>query len=291
MTFRNLRPAIALACGLVGLAPAALAATVSLPDNAGGGTGTVVQVPISVAPGDGLLGIDMTINYDDGVLTAQNVVVSGIAAQQGFAVVRNLNTPGVIVISEYATQDALVGSGEIASIQFLVVGAYGATSLLHFASVTINEGPATPDDGHFTVTCAGAANGSACNDGNACTASDACQGGTCTGVPLTVPVEVANLRIGADKATIAWDSASAAGPGTVHDVLRGTTNQFPVGSGAETCLAPGIAAATTSDGSSPPLLVSYWYLVRGRNACGIGTYGFRGIHETPGAERTSSTCP
>jgi hypothetical protein len=287
--FRSLSAAVVALCAFAGPARAApLAATVSMPDNAAGGTGTVVQVPISVLPGTGILGIDMTIAYDAAVLTAQNVTVSGIAAAQGFAVVRNLNTPGVIVISEYATQDALVGSGEIASIQFLVIGPFGATSALHFSNVSINENgiPATPDDGLFTVTCTGAANGTACNDGNACTASDACQAGVCTGAPLSIPGEVTNLRLGADKATISWDPASGAGPGTVHDVVRGTTNQLPVGAGAETCLASGIAAATASDGSTPSSS-SYWYLVRGRNACGTGTYGFR----TSGAERTSSTCP
>jgi hypothetical protein len=36
---------------------------------------------------------------------------------------------------------------------------------------------------------------------------------------------------------------------------------------------------------------SYWYLVRGRNACGIGTYGFRGVGSVSGPERTSNTCP
>src|SRR5262245_60344844 len=71
------------------------AAVVRLPDTAQGGNGTVVDVPITVDPGNGILGIDMRITYDAAVLTAQNVVVSGPAASQGFALVRNLSTPGV----------------------------------------------------------------------------------------------------------------------------------------------------------------------------------------------------
>jgi hypothetical protein len=282
-------------CFLLGLALAVgraeAAAVVSLPDTAQGGTGSLVDVPISVSPGDGLLGIDMTITYDSTVVQAQNVSVSGIAVSQGFALVRNLNTSGVIVISEYAMQDALVGSGEIAKIQFLVVGAPGAVSPLTITSVSINEHgiPATIDNGSFTVTCAGAPNGTSCNDGNPCTLNDACQAGSCTGVSSPAPGEAGNLRFAGDHTTLSWDAASGA---AVHDVLRGVTGQWPVGSGAgESCLAPGIAATATPDPASPPVAGGFWYLVRGRNACGIGTYGFREVGGAPGAERTSSACP
>jgi len=270
------------------------AAVVSLPDTAHGGPGALVDVPIAVTPGDGILGIDMTITYNAAVLQAQDVTVSGIAAAQGFALVRNLNTAGLIIISEYAMQDPLVGSGEIAKIQFLVAGSPGTTSGLTFTVASINENriPAVLDNGLFTVTCAGAANGTSCNDGNACTASDACQGGTCTGTALQVPGEVTNLRLAADRSTITWNTASGAGPGTVHDVLRGLASQLPVGSGAgESCLAPGIAVATATDPATPPVMTTYWYLVRGRNACGTGTYGFRTVGGAPGAERASTTCP
>ena len=266
-------------------------AILSMPDNAQGGPGSSVQVPISVAPGDGIFGVDMTLTYAAAVLQAQSVVVSGIAAAQGFALAANLGTPGTIVISEYAGQNGLVGSGEIARITFTVLGAPGTTSTLGWTSASINENgiPVGFDPGLFTVTCAGAANGTACNDGNPCTASDQCQGGVCTGtVPLQVPAEVAHLRFDADRVTLRWDSASGAGPGTVHDVLRGLVTQLPVGSGAgDICLASGVANEFTSDAAAPGGSSAFWYLVRGRNACGIGTYGFR----TGGMERTSTTCP
>jgi hypothetical protein len=287
--------AFLLFLGAVALGSARVeAAVLSLPDTAQGGPGALVDVPISVNPGTGVLGIDMRISYDPAVLSAQNVTVSGIAATQGFALVRNLNTAGLIIISEYAMQDALVGSGEIAKIQFLVTGAFGTTSALTFDSATINENgiPFTPDNGLFTVTCLGATNGTACNDGNACTVNETCQSGACTGgAALLVPGEIANLMFAADDATLTWSSASGAGPGTVHDVLRGLVSQFPVGTGGgESCLGS-IAAATTSDAAIPPLMNGYWYLVRGRNACGTGTYGFRTVGGAPGAERTSTSCP
>jgi hypothetical protein len=136
-------------------------------------------------------------------------------------------------------------------------------------------------------------NGTVCDDGNSCTANEACQAGACTGgVPLQVPAEVTNVAFAADHSTITWDSALAAGPGTVHDLLRGLVSQLPVGAGvAESCLAPGTSAATASDLSAPPSGNSYWYVVRGRNACGTGTYGFRGVGGVPGAQRTSNSCP
>lgn len=293
-TCRSVRAYFAglLFVGAALLAPARVdAAVLSLPDTAQGGPGALVDVPISLTPGNGMLGVDMTITYDAAVLTAQNVTASGIALAQGFALVRNLNTPGVIIISEYATQDALVGSGEIAKIQFLVAGNPGATSLLTFASASINEGgiPATLDHGLFTVTCAGAPNGTPCNDGNSCTANDSCQGGVCTGVGAQAPGEAGNVQVAADHVTITWDPVAGA---TGYDALRGLVGQLPVGSGAgESCLAPGIAATTTSDPATPPVMTAYWYLVRGRNACGTGTYGFRWVGGAPGAERTSTSCP
>jgi len=254
-------------CGLLGAALAAAsaagAAVVRLPDTAQGGTGAVVDVPITVNPGTGVLGIDMTITYDAAVLTAQNVVVSGPAAAQGFTLVRNLNNPGVVIISEYAMQNALVGAGEteIAKISFLVAGGSGATSALTFTNVSINENgiPATPDHGLFTVTCT-----------------------------APVPVETVNLQF-TDDVTMTWNATASA---TTYDVLRGVTGQWPVGSGAgEQCLGSAIGTTTKSDAAPLPIGSGYWYLVRGRGTCGAGTYGFRGVGGAPGAERTSAACP
>ena len=252
--------------GLLGAAlavSAADAAIVRLPDTAQGNTGTVVDVPITVDPGTGILGIDMTITWNPAVLTAQNVVVSGPAASQGFALVRNLNNPGTVIISEYAMQNALVGAGEteIAKISFLVAGGTGATSALTFTSISINENgiTATPDHGLFTVTCT-----------------------------TPVPVESANVRL-TDDVTLTWNATASA---TSYDVLRGNIGQWPVGAGAgESCLAPAIGTTTTSDPATPPVGTGYWYLVRGRGTCGAGTYGFRGVGGAPGAERVSAAWP
>jgi hypothetical protein len=281
--------------GTPGAANSTLATVLSMPDNAQGGPGAIVQVPISASPADGIFGIDMTLHYNAAVVQAQDVTVTGIAAAAGFTVIPNLNTPGTIVISTFGSQNALAGAGEIALIKFQIVGAPSSTSNLTFTNCSINEGeiPVALDPGLFSVTCAGAANGTACNDGNACTSGESCQSDACSGgVALQVPAEIANVGFGPDTSTLSWDSAGAAGPGTVHDVVRGLVSQLPVGVGpAESCFASGIADATVSDPEVPPESVAYWYLARGRNACGVGTYGFQGVNGAPGAERSTSTCP
>ena len=96
------------------------------------------------------------------------------------------------------------------------------------------------------------------------------------------------LTFDADRATMRWTSAAASGgTATVHDVVRGSLAALPVGTGAETCVAPSIGAASTQDPATPPPGSGTWYLVRGKNACGAGTYG----HASGGAERVTAACP
>lgn len=103
------------------------------------------------------------------------------------------------------------------------------------------------------------------------------------------PTEVDGLKHAADKVTLNWESAKpAAGLETVHDVLRGALDELPVGSGSsELCLASGIEEATVSDPATAEQGRGFWYLVRARNDCGLGTYGF----QSNGIERASVACP
>ena len=131
-----------------------------------------------------------------------------------------------------------------------------------------------------------ASDGTPCSDGDACTANDACSAGACGGAPLLVPSEVADLGF-TDATTLVWTSAGSAGPGTVHDVPRGLVSQLPVGSGAaEVCIASG-PAATATDTATPGAGEAFWYLVRGRNACGTGSYGTDSL----GGPRVTGVCP
>ncbi len=146
----------------------------------------------------------------------------------------------------------------------------------------------------------GAPDGTACDDGNACTMADGCLGGSCRGGPLrdddgdghvsslcggddcddlapgawSAPPAVTNLvATSAMPTSLSWDSQGAlAGPGTTYDLVSGP---LVAGSGpnfsARVCLQQG--GATTYGETRANPAVGYWYLVRGRNACGSGTYG------------------
>jgi len=101
--------------------------------------------------------------------------------------------------------------------------------------------------------------------------------------------EVTALTLAPDRLTLTWDSAiPIGGSATVHDVLRGILAELPVGSGpSEACLASGTQEATATDAAVPVQGSGYWYLVRCRNSCGLGTYGF----QRDAIERTSAVCP
>jgi hypothetical protein len=82
-----------------------------------------------------------------------------------------------------------------------------------------------------------------------------------------------------------WNSAGG-GSGTVHDVLRGGMGSAP-GSGVEDCVVSWTSELGAVDGTAPAVMQGFWYLVRGSNACGVGSYG----QASGGTERLSATCP
>ncbi len=130
-------------------------------------------------------------------------------------------------------------------------------------------GQALDLDGDGYSTCGGD-----CDDGNA--------------GAFAAPAEIGGLAVSMPGA-ITWNSAApGAGIGTVHDVLRGLAGELPVGAGgSETCLLSGGAGTTVNDAMMPAPGQAYFYLVRGRNACARGAYGFA----SSGAERLSTRCP
>ncbi|MBP7148243.1 MAG: hypothetical protein KBD01_11895 [Acidobacteria bacterium] len=105
----------------------------------------------------------------------------------------------------------------------------------------------------------------------------------------TVPGEIRDVAIEPDTQTITWASARPeAGEATVHDLVRGTLEELPVGSGpGDTCVASGTSDSVAFDPNIPPPAHGFWYIVRGRNACGTGTYG----RTSAGQERVSAACP
>ncbi len=104
-------------------------------------------------------------------------------------------------------------------------------------------------------------------------AGDACDCAPGDPGAFAVPAEVTGVRFAADAVTLSWDSAApGAGPDTVHDLFRGPARDLPATDAAE-CLARGLAGTSFEDAARPAAGESFWYLVRGRNACGAGTLG------------------
>jgi hypothetical protein len=134
--------------------------------------------------------------------------------------------------------------------------------------------------------CLSHVNGTACDDGNPCTISETCTGGACAGgTVITAPAEAQNVSAAADKVTYSWTATPAA---TRYDVLRGDLASFPVGPGGgdESCF-DNLASPSLTDSTIPSAGTGFWYLSRGENTCGNGTYGTQS-NLTP---RVSTTCP
>jgi agmatine/peptidylarginine deiminase len=120
-------------------------------------------------------------------------------------------------------------------------------------------------------------------------AGDVCDCAPADGALFAGPHEIVNLRMSATGTTLEWDSdAPNSGSATVYDVMRGTVAEYPVGDGtSETCLGSGLASLFLEDAESPPAGSGFYYLVRGANGCGVGSYGY----ESGGGERLLSVCP
>ena len=150
-----------------------------------------------------------------------------------------------------------------------------------------DDGNTCTDDSCVPVSgCIHAANALSCNDGNPCTEGEVCGGGVCSGGSLiTAPPETGSLTAAADKATYGWSASASA---TRYDVVRGEVGALPVGPGGsdEVCF-DNLPGTSLVDASAPGAGAGFWYLSRGENACGSGSYGQR----SDGSPRITTTCP
>ena len=129
------------------------------------------------------------------------------------------------------------------------------------------------------------ADGTVCNGGNACAVHFSCASGSCGGGSLiAVPAELQNTSVSFDKTTYSW---SAVKPSSVYDVVRGSIGALPVGPGGgdEVCFG-NLSQPELIDLSVPAPGTGYWYLARGTNACGAGTYGW----QSGTSMRITTTC-
>jgi cysteine-rich repeat protein len=147
------------------------------------------------------------------------------------------------------------------------------------------------------------AGGSACSDGNVCTVGDGCFSGSCAaGVGLKdadgdghvdgvcggddcndadpqvwlSPLEVSTLLVtSGDPTNVSWDDqGTLVGPGTTYDLSSGPLESgIPLEFGSAACVQSNGGASYVEVRPDPSLGSAYWYLARGRNSCGVGTYG------------------
>lgn len=109
---------------------------------------------------------------------------------------------------------------------------------------------------------------------------------------FAVPAEVAALLIGKDgsgAALLSWTSlASQAGTGTTYDAARGRLSTVAQqGLSDASALTCGLAGTSTSDSGAVIAGDGFYYLVRGRNACGRGGWG----RSSAFVERNVTACP
>ncbi len=171
---------------------------------------------------------------------------------------------------------------------------FGNATFHDYISVTVSHDPcAGPDldfDGWADAcdNCIAAINDDQLN-GDGDLRGDACDCAVGDATAYALPGEIANVSWLADRTTLVWDSgAAAAGSGIVYDVMQGVIGEFPVGGGAsESCTGSGLSGTSLGGLPDPAVGSADYYLVRGANVCGTGSYGF----DSDLQERSSGVCP
>jgi hypothetical protein len=135
--------------------------------------------------------------------------------------------------------------------------------------------------------CPTLANASQTNgDGDA--RGDACDCAPGDGGAFAIPAELSGPDF-ASRTALSWSSAApGAGSGSVHDLLRGRVEELGSTSRpSDVCVAAGVPGTGASDSVVPLAGRAFFYIVRGRNACGAGSYG----SASNGSPRTGTACP
>jgi hypothetical protein len=148
------------------------------------------------------------------------------------------------------------------------------------------DGNSCTDDSCSPATgCVFTNNAASCDDGNPCTTADACGSGACSGTPIAAPLETQNVTVAPDKATYGWFAVAFA---TWYDVVRGSLSALPIGPGGgdEVCF-DNLGGPTVNDATVPAPGTGFFYLSRGENSCGNGTWGT----QSNGTPRVTTTCP
>jgi hypothetical protein len=103
-----------------------------------------------------------------------------------------------------------------------------------------------------------------------------------------VPGEAGGLEIAGD--TLSWTGLDGqAGPAVLYDLIRGGVADLFVDDGVDgaVCLAGSDPGPSIVDGDDPVPGEARYYLIRGRNICGLGPFGW----SSSGAPRVNTACP
>ena len=130
------------------------ATSLILPEYAEGCPGDAVSIPINLDNPDAweIEGIDMVITFDETVIDATGATLAGgVLEGLGYEIVFDTTVDGQVGIVIYATADLFSGSGDIAFLEFDVVGAEEDDTDLTFTFGEINETEVELSDGYFNV--------------------------------------------------------------------------------------------------------------------------------------------
>jgi hypothetical protein len=125
-------------------------ASLSLP-NTGGQQHAIVQVPINLSV-QGLAAADITVTFNSAVLSGRGARTGTLTP--GWTLVTNTTTAGQIRLSMSSTGGTVTGSGNLAILEFEVLGTPGVTTTLHVQGLSLNDGaiPVDVADGSFAVS-------------------------------------------------------------------------------------------------------------------------------------------
>ena len=102
--------------------------------------GEQFEIPLQVEDLQNLEGLDITLNFDNDVIDAQNInFENSIIDEESFSYSLNVNQDGLFVISLYATNETFSGSGVLFNLVFDAIGNTNDTTLIEFAQLSINE--------------------------------------------------------------------------------------------------------------------------------------------------------
>ena len=135
-----------------------------------------------------------------------------------------------------------------------------------------------------TDICAGQADGTPCNDANACTGGEVCGAGTCGGGSTLLPAVVNDsVLFDASGTTLSWTDP----PGD-YNVYRGTKSGGAPWAYNQACLDPHVATSSTTDAVSPNAGELFFYLITRVDGCGESNPG----QDSGGGTRPNpSPCP